>query len=122
MVTTVLKIGGKDFSHLIAHNGYAYSPNIIVNEGRDVRGNLSIDIINRKTKIFCKFIPMSETELMELLAALRPYVIEVEFYDPNIDDTNTMTAYVGEQKYEYYWLLENRPKLLNGFQINFIEC
>ena len=121
MTVPTIRIGGVDFSHLLAHNGYAYSPNIIVSEGRDIRGNLSMDIINRKTKIFCKFIPMSKDELQSLLAKLKPYVVEVEYLDPNTDSLSTMTAYVGEQKYEYYWILSNEEKLLNGFQINFIE-
>lgn len=121
MTVPTIKIGGVDFSHLLAHNGYAYSPNIIVSEGRDIRGNLSMDIINRKTKIFCKFIPMEQDDLQGLLDKLRAYVVEVEYFDPNTNQLSTMTAYVGEQKYEYYWILSNEEKLLNGFQINFIE-
>jgi hypothetical protein len=117
----ILKIGGIDFSHLIAHNGYAYSPNIIVGEGRDIRGNLTIDILNKKKKIFCKFKPMSEAELKPLLKAIEPYVVTVDFLNPELDSLDSMTAYVGEQKYEYYWVLPDGTKQINGFQINFIE-
>ncbi len=112
----VLKIGGENFSHLIAHNGYGFSENVIVSEARDINGNLNLEIINRKIKLFYKFIPMEKEILQTLLAAIAPYAVEVTYHDPRTNGNKTIQAYVGEQKYEFY-----SDEIVNGFQLNFIE-
>lgn len=117
---TILKIGDVDFSHLI--NTYKVGYNVLLSDksGRNAKGNTTIDIINRKTKIECGFIPMNSDELKSLLAAIEPYAVDVTYLDSKTNTEKTMKAYCSTAEPEYYRTIDGNI-LTKPMNINFIE-
>ena len=117
---TNFKINGTDFSHLVADMRIGYETLVSDESGRNARGNMVIDIVSRKRKVYITFRHMSEDEMKALLDAIKDYVITVEYLDPKTDALGTMTAYTGTPEPDYYWTLDNQ-KLFKPTQLNFIE-
>lgn len=92
----VLEINGVDFSGYVSK--IAYEPTVILSEdsGRNARGDNAVDIVNRKDKITCHFLPMDQSTATALLNAVYNYVFEVKFLHPRTSTIRTMHAYVGQ--------------------------
>lgn len=92
----VLVVNGTDFSAYVSE--LTYEPQVLLSEdsGRNARGDNVVDIINRKDKITCQFIPMRQTAMAALLTAIEDYVMEVKFLHPRTNTLKTIRAYVGQ--------------------------
>lgn len=117
----ILKIGDTDFTKYLANEGFGQSHYVLVNEARDVQGNANFDIINRKTKLFCTFRPLTETEMQTFLSAIEPYNVTVSYLDNRTNTLETINCYVGENQQDYFMFYENDKVRFNKFQCNFIE-
>lgn len=91
----VLEINGVDFSGYVSE--IVYEPTVLLSKdsGRNARGDNAIDIVNRKDKIICYFLPMDQSTATALLDAVYDYVIGVKFLHPRTNTIRTMRAYVG---------------------------
>ena len=94
-MTQILVVNGVDFSAYVSE--LTYEPQVLLSEdsGRNARGDNVVDIINRKDKITCQFIPMGQTAMASLLEAIEDYVFDVKFLHPRTNAMKTIRAYVG---------------------------
>ena len=117
---TNFKINGKDFSHLVMSMKVGYETLVSDESGRNAKGNMVIDIVNRKRKLYIVFRPMDETEMKSLLKAIEDYVITVMYLSPQSDALVAMKAYTGTPEPDYYWT-HTGEKLFKPMELNFIE-
>lgn len=77
-------IDGKDLTSKLTHVGYSVSHKKIrgQNAGYMLDGSYIDDVIAVKCNITCYCMPMSETELSEVLTLLSKEYLTVEFFDP----------------------------------------
>ncbi len=114
------KIGNIDFTKYLANQGFGQSHYVLVNDARDVQGNANFDIINRKTKIFCTFRPLTEAEMITFQTAIEPYNISVTYRDNRTNTLQTINCYVGDTQQDYFLMFDSAIRF-NGFTCNFIE-
>lgn len=116
----VFKIGEIDFGRYLAHEGFGQSHIVLVNEARDVQGNANFDIINRKTKLFCKFRPLTKAEMLTFQNAISPYNVLITYRDDRTNQMTSINCYVGDSQQDYYMIYSDDIRF-NGFTCNFIE-
>lgn len=117
----ILSINGTDVSHLV--KGLKVGYETLVSEegsGRNAQGDMVVDVINRKVKLYVTFRPMESGDMATLLGAISDYVVNVSYRDAKTNATRTITCYHGTPEPEYYWVL-NRQVLYKQFSFNFIE-
>ena len=61
---------------------------------------------------------MFTNDMTKLLSAIKPYVVEVSFKNPETDVVKTITTYTGTPEPEYY---NASLGLFKAFNLNFIE-
>lgn len=96
--------------------------NVLVSDksGRNARGNTTIDIVNKKTKLNCTFISMTQTDMQAFLTAIEDYVYSLTYTDSKTNANKTITVYNGVASPEYYWYTENEVRYL-AIEMSFIE-
>ena len=114
------KINNTDFSHLVSSLKVGYETLVSDNSGRNAAGNTVIDIINRKIKVYVEFRPMLDTHMNSLLTAIKDYVVNVSYLDPETQTLKTIQCYTGTPEPEYFTIQNNR-KLFKQMSLNFIE-
>lgn len=88
--------------------------------GRNQKGEMLRDRVAIKRKLVCKFPPMYEDQIAELLQAVSDVFMEVEFPDPSKGTRTTMTCYVGDRTMPAY-TVRNGKVLYENVNFNFIE-
>lgn len=116
----ILSINGTDVSNLVQGLKVGYETLVSEDSGRNANGDIVIDIINRKVKLYVTFRPMDGSEMATLLSAISGYVVDVTYMDSTTNATKTINCYHGTPEPEYYWVL-NRQVLYKSFGFNFIE-
>ena len=114
------KINNTDFSHLVSSLKVGYETLVSDNSGRNAAGNTVIDIINRKIKVYVEFRPMLDSHMNSLLTAIKDYVVNVSYLDPETQALKTIQCYTGTPEPEYFTIQDNR-KLFKQMSLNFIE-
>ena len=114
------KINNTDFSHLVSSLKVGYETLVSDNSGRNAAGNTVIDIINRKIKVYVEFRPMLDSHMNSLLTAIKDYVVNVSYLDPETQTLKTIQCYTGTPEPEYFTIQDNR-KLFKQMSLNFIE-
>lgn len=96
--------------------------NVLVSEesGRNARGNTTVDIVNKKTKLNCTFISMKQADMEAFLDAIEDYVYELTYTDAKTDTNKTITVYNGVASPEYYWYTDREVRYL-AMEMSFIE-
>ena len=90
--------------------------------GRNQLGEMLRDRVATKRKLTCKFPPMKSKEVAELLQAVSGVFMELEFPDPNTNNRETMTVYVGDRTVPFYtWDYINDCWIVSEVAFNFIE-
>lgn len=84
------KINNTDFSHLVSSLKVGYETLVSDNSGRNAAGNTVIDIINRKIKVYVEFRPMLDSHMNSLLTAIKDYVVNVSYLDPETQALKTI--------------------------------
>ena len=114
------KINGSDFSYIVSGLKVGYETLVSENSGRNANGDTVIDVINRKVKLYITFRHTTNTEMDSLLTAIRDYVVEVGYLDPQTQTIKTITAYTGTPEPEYYTISDKtvfKPMSLNFIQL-----
>ena len=84
------KVGNTDFSNLVSSLKVGYETLVSDNSGRNAAGNTVIDIINRKIKVYVEFRPMLDSHMNSLLTAIKDYVVNVSYLDPETQALKTI--------------------------------
>ena len=113
------KINNKDFSPLVSGLKVGYETLVSDNSGRNAAGDTVIDVINRKRKVYITFRHTTREEMTSLLSAIRDYVVEVVFLNPETNGLEAITAYTGTPEPEYYSLADKT--IYKPMSLNFIE-
>lgn len=114
------KINNTDFSHLVSSLKVGYETLVSDNSGRNAAGNTVIDIINRKIKVYVGFRPMLDNYMNSLLTAIKDYVVNISYLDPETKTLKTIQCYTGTPEPEYFTIQDNR-KVFKQMSLNFIE-
>jgi hypothetical protein len=117
---TNFKINGTDFSHLVANLKVGYETLVSDDSGRNAKGDMVIDIVSRKRKVYVTFRPMNGAEMTSLLSAIGDYVINITYLNPKTNALVTIKTYTGTPEPDYYWTHTNE-KMFRPMDLNFIE-
>ena len=115
-----LRVNGTDLSNLVQGMKIGYETLVADGSGRNANGDTVLDIINKKVKVYVTFRPMDGSDMVKLMNAIEPYVVDVSFLDSRTNALTTVNCYHGTPEPEYYWIL-NGNALYKSFQLNFIE-
>ena len=114
------KINGSDFSSLVSGMKVGYEVLVSDNSGRNAAGDTVIDIINRKYKVYITFRHMTDEEMNGLMNAIKPYVVEISFRDPETKALTTINTYTGTPEPEYY-TIQSDLVIYKPMNLNFIQ-
>ena len=116
----VFKIGNVDFTNCLTDMSVEMEVLLSDKSGRNAKGDLVVDIINRKDKVTCKFKPLTSAQMQTFLTAIDPYVINVTYLNPRTDVLKTINVYTGSPEVAY--LRANaHVRRFQGFDLSFIE-
>lgn len=114
----ILKINGYDASGLVSGLKVGYETLVSDTSGRNANGDTVLDVINLKRKVYVNFRAMKFSEMQELLAAIAPYQVTIEYLDPRTNTMQSADTYTGTPEPEYYNVSKTIFKAMN---LNFIE-
>jgi hypothetical protein len=114
-----LKISGSDFSSIVSGLKVGYETLVSSNSGRNAAGDTVIDVINRKIKLYITLRHTTNEEMESFLNALKSYVVDVSFLDPESNSVKTINAYISTPEPEYY-TISNRT-IFKPLSLNIIE-
>lgn len=115
-----LIINGTDVSDLVKGLKVGYETLVSEDSGRNANGDLVLDVINKKVKLYVTFRPMESHEMSRLLSAIEGYVINVTYRDGKSNSNRTVTCYTGTPEPDYYFIHANRV-LYKEMNLNFIQ-
>lgn len=115
-----LKINGTDISDLVSGLKIGFETLVSDNSGRNAAGDSVIDVINRKAKVYATLRHTTQDEMQKFLNAIKDYVVEVSFLNPNTKALTTITAYTGTPEPEYY-TIQDGFVIYKPLSLNFIE-
>ena len=116
---TYLKIDNKDYSSLISGLKVGYETLVSSDSGRNAAGDTVIDITNRKIKLYVNLRHTTNAEMKDFLTAIKGYVINVSFLDPETNSIKTINAYTSTPEPEYYTI--SNKTIFKPMSLNFIE-
>ena len=114
------KINNQDFSSLVSSLKIAKETLVSDESGRNANGNMVMDIVNKKRKIYVGLRHTTAAEMETFLAAVEDYVVAATFLDPHSQQMTTITAYIGTPEPEYFTIQDGRV-LCKPLSLNFIE-
>jgi hypothetical protein len=114
------KIGDKDFSSLVSSLKVGKETLVSDESGRNANGDMVIDIVNKKRKVYVGLRHTTAEEMAEFLAATESYVVNATFLDPHTRQMHTIRAYIGTPEPEYYTIQPGHV-LCKPMNLNFIE-
>ena len=114
-----LKVNNTDFSDLVSGLKIGYETLVSDNSGRNAAGNTVIDVINRKIKVYVTLRHTTNTEMKNFLAAIKSYVVNITFLNPETNALTTVNAYTGTPEPEYYTISDKT--IYKPMSLNFIE-
>lgn len=116
---TYFKINNKDYSSLISGLKVGYETLVSSDSGRNAAGDTVLDVINRKIKVSVTLRHTTSAEMKDFLAAIKSYVVNVSFLDPESNSVIVINAYTGTPEPEYYTI--SNKTVFKPLSLNFIE-
>lgn len=113
------KINNIDFSKYV--NGLTINKANIYNSQTNAAGNSVVDYINSKRIITVGIIPLNDTAMAELQAAIDNFNVSISFRNPktNILEEN-VNCILPEEEVSYYTIQANKV-MYNAFTLSFTE-
>ena len=108
-----------DYSHLVSGLKVGYETLVSDNSGRNAAGDTVIDVINRKVKIYVTLRHTTQEEMKSFLTAIKDYVVNVTYLNPETNALSTVNAYTGTPEPEYYTISDKT--IYKPMSLNFIE-
>lgn len=113
------KIGDKDFSGIVSGLKVGYEVLVSDKSGRNANGDTTVDIINRKRKIYVTLRHTTNAEMQSFLEAVKPYVVGISYLDPQTNTLKTAQTYIGTPEPEYYTISDKT--IFKPLSLNFVE-
>lgn len=113
------KINNTDFSHVVSGLKVGYETLVGEDSGRNANGDTTIDVVNRKRKIYVTLRHTTNAEMSEFLSAIETYVVNVSFLDPKTNTLKTAEVYTSTPEPEYYTVSDKT--VFKPLSVNFIE-
>jgi hypothetical protein len=113
------KINGTDFSYIVSGLKVGYETLVSDKSGRNANGDTTIDVINRKRKVYVTLRHTTSSEMRALLEAVKPYVVGISYLDPESNSIKSANVYISTPEPEYYMI--NNRTLYKPMNLNFIE-
>lgn len=117
---TYFSINGQDFSHIVSGLKVGFETLVSDKSGRNANGDMTIDIINRKKKLYVSFRHMTKAEMESFLSAISPYVVQVGYLNPQTGGLSVFSGYTGTPEPEYY-TIQGENTIYKPMTLNFIE-
>ena len=114
------KIGNTDFSHLVSGLKVGYETLVSDKSGRNAKGNTTINVVNRKYKLYITLRHTTENEMNSFLKAIKGYVVDVSFLNPETKALTNARVYTGTPEPEYY-TIQAKTVIFKPMSLNFIE-
>lgn len=114
------KINNIDFSELVSGLKIGHETLVSDNSGRNAAGDTVIDVINKKYKVYVTLRHTTDAEMQSFLDAIKDYVVNVSFLNPQTKALTTINAYTGTPEPEYY-TIQPTTILYKPMSLNFIE-
>lgn len=114
------KIGNTDLSKYVSALKVGTETIVSDDSGRNANGDTVLDIVTTKKKVYITFRPMFDSEMIEVMTAVNPFVITVQYRDPLTGSLDTITCYTGTPEPEYYTIQQGKV-LYKPMNLNFIE-
>ena len=89
------KINNIDFSELVSGLKIGHETLVSDNSGRNAAGDTVIDVINKKYKVYVTLRHTTDAEMQSFLDAIKDYVVNVSFLNPQTKALTTINAYTG---------------------------
>lgn len=113
----ILIIDGVDLSHLVSSLKIGYETLVSDNSGRNAAGNMVIDVINKKIKVYVTFRHTTREEMEMIMDCLSPYVVEIE--TTGATGFHTIECYTSTPEPEYYTASDKT--IFKPLSVNFIQ-
>lgn len=113
------KINNTDFSHLISGLKVGYEVLVSDKSGRNANGDTTIDIINRKRKIYVTLRHTTNAEMKSFLEAVKDYVVNVSYLDAETNTMKNAQCYISTPEPEYYTISDKT--IYKPMSLNFVE-
>ena len=118
MAKKYIEIGGTDLSQYMSN--YKVDYNVLVKDtGRNARGDLTLSVVNRKYKLNVTFRPTNEDETQLILNTISPFVMTINFWDPETKSQQSGTFYTSTAMPDMMW--DKYDSAYYEFGVNFIE-
>lgn len=112
-------INDEDFSHLVSGMKVGYETLVSEDSGRNAAGDTVIDVVNKKVKLYITLRHTTKVEMAEFLTAIKDYVVNVSYLNPEDGRLLTITTYTGTPEPEYYTISDKT--IFKPLSLNFIE-
>ena len=105
-------------------SGYSVEVITFVNAGRNLNGTTTGEVIGRNQyKITCKWNALEAEQYQFLLSLVKSFYFKLTFLNPENNDYDTKTFYVGNRKAEPQFLLgKNGGVRYDNVTMNFIDA
>lgn len=113
------KIGNIDFSKYVS--GLKVNKQNNYNAQTNAAGNTVVDYINSKREIEVNIIPLVDTDMLELQAAIDAFNVSISFYDPKTNGLEEgINCIIPDNNIEFYTIQINKV-MYKAFTLKFIE-
>lgn len=100
------KIGSTDFSNVASGLQISYKHKYKAKES--ALGNTTIDYITRKRTVAVDIIPIDDTQMQTLLAAVDAFSVSIQVLEPKTKALATISAKVNDYTVAYYTIQETK--------------
>ncbi|CAH1230668.1 hypothetical protein PAECIP111891_06716 [Paenibacillus allorhizoplanae] len=117
MTTALLNIGGVDMP---TPSDLSVGIQDIVDAERNTNGKMIGELIATKIKLELSWKFLDVTQMSQILKAVKPFLFDVTYFDPEEGDFLTKKFYSGDRTVPMYDFLQGIPRYQN-FKFNIIE-
>lgn len=113
------KINDVDFSHCVNELKVDKTANYTAQT--NAMGNTVVDLINHKRQIEVGIIPLNESQMVELMAQIEQFSVNLTFLNP-VDNAlaQNVACIIPESNVEYY-TIQSGKTLFKAFNLKFME-
>lgn len=112
------QIGDTDFSSLVNELKVSRSNNY--NAQTNAAGDTVVDFINRKRQIEVGFIPMVDSNLKKIMAAIDNFNVSISYRNPVTGSLESVNCILADDEVEYYTIQSNKVRY-KAFSLKFTE-
>lgn len=112
------KINGVDYSPYV--NQLKVNKKNIYNSQTNAAGDSVVDFINSKKEINVGIIPLDDTSMAQLQAALDAFNVSISYRDPKTNELETIDCIIPADNVEYYTIQADKV-MYKAFALKFTQ-